>query len=341
MGRLQNKKDYNNFKSNPGNKFQMIKLSFVIPVFNTAAYLEKCINSCLSQNISREEFEIIVIDDGSTDCSLDILKKFSATEENVFVFTQPNQKQGAARNNGLRRARGEYIWFVDSDDWIEKNVLKELLNFAEAIKPDVIRFDATDFYPELNKSQDRPCGHQPNKIYENKEAFLENTFLVCTPFHIFKRTFLLEKKLLFPEGIFYEDSYFMVNVFYELDVFQYWPQNIYFVNKRIDSSTRTSNFESKLDILKVIGKHIHFLNNNNLDPSVRKVFTKNISTNFNSVLLSVAPSPSIFAQAVKILRGIDGLEGIIKESGSLLHYLEFRLMATPKILRPLLESYYH
>ena len=234
----------------------MIKLSFVIPVFNTAAYLEKCISSCLSQDIPRNEFEIILIDDGSTDSSLDILKKFAATEENVFVFSQNNQKQGAARNNGLKRARGEYIWFVDSDDWIENKVLNELLKFAEGLKPDVIRFDATDFYPTLNKNEKRPCGHQANKIYKNKEAFLENTFLVCTPFYIFKRTFLLEKNLLFPEGIFYEDNYFMVNVFYQLNSFQYLAKTIYFVNKRDDSSTRTSNFERKLDILKVIEKHV-------------------------------------------------------------------------------------
>jgi len=93
-----------------------MKLSIIIPLYNTEKYISHCIQSCIELNIDKERYEIIVVNDGSTDNSFEIVKLFEKTHRNITVITQKNQKQGAERNNGLKIAKGENIWFVDSDD---------------------------------------------------------------------------------------------------------------------------------------------------------------------------------------------------------------------------------
>ena len=102
-------------------------LSFIIPVYNTEEYLESCIQSLLEQDISQDEYEIICINDGSSDRSLEILKHFSQNYKNIIVVDQKNFGVCASRNRGLDLAKGEYIWFIDSDDFIKKNILGTLM----------------------------------------------------------------------------------------------------------------------------------------------------------------------------------------------------------------------
>src|SRR5690554_3713943 len=104
----------------------MIKISLIIPVYNVEKYLEKCLNSCMNQDISEEEYEIIIVNDGTKDSSLSIALKFEQKYKNIKVYSQENQGLSAARNKGLSLAKGEYVWFIDSDDWIKENCLKSI-----------------------------------------------------------------------------------------------------------------------------------------------------------------------------------------------------------------------
>ena len=104
-----------------------LKLSIIIPVYNVEKYIEVCIESLYKQNISEDEFEVILINDGSTDNSLSILQRFEIQHTNITVISQRNQGLSVTRNNGIKAAKGEYILFVDSDDLIIKNSLKTLL----------------------------------------------------------------------------------------------------------------------------------------------------------------------------------------------------------------------
>ena len=115
------------------------KLSIIVPIYNVEAYLRKCVDSVLNQDY--EDYEIILVDDGSTDACPQICEEYAANNAHIRVIHQPNAGLSAARNTGSRASRGEYIMFVDSDDYIEPNVLGVLMAQVERDNLDVLRFD--------------------------------------------------------------------------------------------------------------------------------------------------------------------------------------------------------
>lgn len=108
----------------------MIKLSIIIPMFNVAQYLRKCVLSAFNQGLSTNEFEIIMVDDESPDNSLDIAKDMSKTHDNITVISQKNKGLGGARNTGITHAKGEYLLFLDADDYLLPNTFKFLVDMA-------------------------------------------------------------------------------------------------------------------------------------------------------------------------------------------------------------------
>lgn len=117
-----------------------IKLSLVIPMYNVELYIEKCLNSCINQDLSSNEYEIIIVNDGSKDTSLSRAEAIARKHNNIKIISQENGGLSSARNTGLKNAKGEYIWFIDSDDWIEPNVLKNLYQIASHNNLDILRF---------------------------------------------------------------------------------------------------------------------------------------------------------------------------------------------------------
>ncbi len=104
--------------------------SIIIPIYNAAPYLQRCLDSLVNQTV--DDFEILAIDDGSTDDSLNFLNKYAKNDGRIRVFTKGNEGLSGTRNYGMERARGKYIVFVDADDWVETNLLDELLRFSQA-----------------------------------------------------------------------------------------------------------------------------------------------------------------------------------------------------------------
>lgn len=185
------------------------KLSIIVPIFNVEKYLPKCLDSILNQTF--EDFEVICIDDGSTDSSLEILTEHSQEDRRVKIISQKNKGPSVARNNGLKVASGEYICFVDGDDWIEPNTLELVIeNFKDDI--DIVCYGAnivTDGNVDMNKVQNA-------KIYQEIKYFGE----VCLNDHlianmtvniwnkIFRKSIIKQNQILFPEGIIHEDNAF-------------------------------------------------------------------------------------------------------------------------------------
>ncbi len=118
-----------------------MRLSIIIPCYNLEDYVERCITSVLDQDIPSEEYEIILIDDGSKDRTLEILNKYASAHSNIRVISQENKGVSAARNAGIEISRGYYIWFVDGDDWVTPRSLGHLLARAESDDVDILRFD--------------------------------------------------------------------------------------------------------------------------------------------------------------------------------------------------------
>ena len=107
-------------------------------MYKVEAFIEKCLNSCLNQDISKEEYEIVCVNDGSPDKSAEIAEHIAKSNANIRVINRPNGGLSAARNTGIDNAKGEYIFFVDSDDWIADNCLGKITSILKEEKPDGI-----------------------------------------------------------------------------------------------------------------------------------------------------------------------------------------------------------
>lgn len=186
----------------------MISLSIIVPVYNVEQYLKRCIDSLLCQDMPTEEYEIILIDDGSTDNSSIIVDSYERTFGNIRAIHQSNQGLSGARNAGIIASRGLYLQFVDSDDYLEPNVLGGLLNTIRAKDLDVLRFN----YQNVNENyqvfepnkQSRPYTDYSNSVCSGRD-FLENKL----GYACYACQFIIRRDLLsdcfFREGIYYED----------------------------------------------------------------------------------------------------------------------------------------
>ena len=118
---------------------------------NIEQYIGRCLESCVFQNVDSNDYEIICINDGSTDSSATIIEKYATQYENIKVLHTDNKGVSAARNKGIKVAQGEYIWFVDGDDWIRNNCLKSLLEITNRNKVDYLMFAAQKTYEYVNE----------------------------------------------------------------------------------------------------------------------------------------------------------------------------------------------
>lgn len=130
-------------------------LSMIIPVYNTEKYLEECLNSCLSQDLPCTDYEIICVNDGSKDRSLEILCEYQTRHESIIVIDQPNAGVSATRNAGLEIARGNYVWFIDADDFIRENCLKRLQDCVNETDCDRLTFSNLYFFTDKLSDRER------------------------------------------------------------------------------------------------------------------------------------------------------------------------------------------
>ena len=132
-----------------GSSYYMVKISIIVPVYNTEPYLEQCLDSIINQTL--EDIEIICVNDGSTDNSLSILEEYASKDNRIRIINQENKGQGFARNNGLKNVNGEYVLFVDSDDWIELNTCEALYKKVNELDLDMLFFCATSYIADEDK----------------------------------------------------------------------------------------------------------------------------------------------------------------------------------------------
>jgi len=176
-----------------------MKLSIVIPVYNVEGTLDRCIESVLSQGI--DDFEVILVDDGSTDNSLAICKKWQTKNMHILTIHQDNQGLSAARNTGISKATGELITFVDSDDFLEKGTYLAVM--AQAEKHDIVEYPIYSFH---QTSRQRMITFS-DKVYTNPESYWLETKGYCHTYawnKIYKRS--LFDNIRFPEGKIFEDA---------------------------------------------------------------------------------------------------------------------------------------
>lgn len=261
----------------------MLKLSIIIPVFNVEKYIDNCITSCCKQNLPKNEYEIIVINDGSTDNSLNIINNLSQKIPNITIISQKNKGLSAARNQGLSIAKGEYVWFIDSDDWIKHNCLKTICELCLNNKLDVLAINAANA-PTDNSLKRIRINNCNSNIVNGKKYLLESNIQLCAPFYIIKRSLLIEKNLLFFDGILHEDIEYTPRLLYQANRLLFLDKILYYVYQNPNSITRSINPKKSFDLITVCSKLSEFSDKIEVTYKIR--ISDIISTSINNALFN-------------------------------------------------------
>ncbi|MEG1518863.1 MAG: glycosyltransferase [Cetobacterium sp.] len=207
-------------------------LSIIIPVYNVQEYIEECLESALNQNV--ENYEIICVNDGSTDDSLKILQRYSETHKKIKVIDQKNKGLSGARNTGFNSSTGKFIMFLDSDDYLKENSLKELIRKISEENLEILAYNYINYYKVNNqKIEDRKIS--VDKFMTGIEYYKEMSVDKSCPMswlNIYKREFLEKNDLYFLEGIVHEDVEFMVRLLPKVEKMKYMNEAIYYYRRR-------------------------------------------------------------------------------------------------------------
>ncbi len=232
----------------------MPKVSIIVPVYNVEKYLSKCLDSLVNQTL--KDIEIIIVNDGSPDHSQDIIDKYAKRySKKIRAFQKDNGGQASARNLGLTKATGEYILFVDSDDYIELDTCNELYNNAKKLNSDIVLFD---YYIIYSKEHNKLMSviEKVNDVdnINKKEFFLSTPSPVNK---LFRREFLLKHNFRFPEGIIYEDyAEIPTLVLYDPKI-SYVKKPFYFYIQSEESTTRTPKYKQKFEDIFIASDYLY------------------------------------------------------------------------------------
>jgi glycosyltransferase involved in cell wall biosynthesis len=194
-------------------------ISFIIPVYQVEKYIGKCIDSIYRQMIPEDKFEVIVINDGTPDNSMEIARKFASKHSNIKFIEQQNQGLSVARNKGFKAATGEYIWFVDSDDYLMDHSIKEVSDIIQLKNVDIIvtllnRVKEDTGVALVEKYPETLSLNKGDGIMAGKDYLFNKGEQGATQRFIIRRNFLVLHKLEFMPGILHEDAEFGPRLLY-------------------------------------------------------------------------------------------------------------------------------
>lgn len=229
--------------------------SLIIPVFNVEKYLGDCLDSVLDQSF--QDWEAICVNDGSTDGSSSILAEYAAKDARIKVVSQANAGTAVARNTGLKEASGDYVFFLDSDDWLEANalqILSEKLNGE-----DMLCFSGKRYFESTGKYNQADI--LPEKVYQsgmdyyNENALLPRDFaFVCVVLRVYNRSFLIQNGLFFDDDISYEDNLWVPLAVYHAHSIKVISVPLYIYRIREGSKMQDVSLKRKMDMLKVANR---------------------------------------------------------------------------------------
>lgn len=197
---------------------EKVKVSVIIPVYNVEAYIEECVTSVRNQTL--REMEIICVNDGTPDNSMEIVRRMAEKDDRIVILEKENGGLSTARNAGLARARGEYVYFLDSDDYLLPEALKVLYDAAAEQELDNIYFGADTIYesPEIKRKYHRRFEgyyhrkHSYRGVYNGQQLLQElvknGEYRTSACLQMPRREFLLQQEIRFLEGILHEDNLF-------------------------------------------------------------------------------------------------------------------------------------
>lgn len=234
----------------------MKKISIIIPVWGVEKYISKCLDSLVNQTL--KDIEIIVVNDGSTDNSQKIIDKYvKKYSDKVKSYIKENGGQGSARNYGIKVSTGEYIAFVDSDDFVELDMFEKMYNKAKQDKADIVvcgSYNVSEDYS--NKEKD--------VFVTNYDTDLENVIFgkMAVWNKIYKRNIIIDNKITFKEKVWYEDLAFTLKAIINSSKFSFINESLYDYLIRQGSTMNNSNVERNLEILDAFDDVFDYIKQN-------------------------------------------------------------------------------
>ena len=263
-----------------------MKLSIIVPVYNVEKYVEKCLNSLC--NLETEN-EIIIVNDGSTDSSLKIVEEFKKNHdnENIVIISQENKGLSEARNTGLRKAKGEYVSFIDSDDFVDKKLYEMMIKKVIKDKVDYGIGKYSYCYENTDKKQ-----YNDNEIKDITGRFQSNPLKKGKDWlkilkkkdkygpevwdDIYKREFLVKNNLFFKPDRLHEDEIFTLEVFLKAERAKYYAIPFYCYLQRENSIMKTQKVKNFTDIQKNIFDMEKLLSEEKNDKDIQKILIEGI-----------------------------------------------------------------
>ena len=245
-----------------------MRVSFIIPIYNVELFLKKCIESLLSQTYSN--FEIILVDDGSSDNSSVLCDNFALKDSRVKSFHKPYGGLSDARNYGLERAVGDYIVFVDSDDfWLDNCALERLISYLGDKRKQFVCFNAVYFYSDKKYIKKWPpynCAEDFSKNEIMLELQNTGTMPVSACTKIISRKFLIENNLYFVKDQIHEDIPWFINLIEKANDFSFYDDYIYAYRQNVTTSlTRTISQKNLLCAFDIIKSEVKIASTRNFD----------------------------------------------------------------------------
>ncbi len=222
-----------------------VKFSVVIPIYNASAYLRECVDSVLRQTY--DNYEIILVNDGSTDDSFEICKEYAAANRSIHAYTKENEGLSATRNYGLSVCQGDYIVFLDSDDYIESESLQKFNAAIEKTGADIVASYAYHIDTDGGQHKSRPFllnAEFPMSGTEFfKKSLYQNNMRACAPFYITSKKLIDKYNMQFQSGLYHEDELWTPKLLFYAE--KVVDLSFYFYNYRLSNTQSITRDPSK------------------------------------------------------------------------------------------------
>ena len=251
----------------------MVKISVISPIYNVEKYMDRYFNSILNQTL--KDIEIICIDDGSTDKSLEIIKDAAKKDSRIKVIAQENRGPGVARNQGLKIAQGEYIGFLDPDDWVDLNFYEELYNIAKSEDYDLVKGSSETVFSNGKVEKHYINNEIEEELKTEKVPF--KTFQAWWS-AIYKKEILDKFDIWFADSFCCEDVAFFFKYLFITKSFSYTNNVFYHYFKRYGSLTNTTDITRTSKVKAVLISErdmVEFFNQQNMSEEFYKFFINN------------------------------------------------------------------
>lgn len=263
-------------------------VSVIIPVYNVAEFLPRCLDSILAQTL--KNFEVILINDGSTDSSLDILSRYASKYDNFILIDKKNEGVTRARNLGISMAKGEYLSFVDSDDYVSPRFLQSLYSLAKSTCADIACCNYYKHNMETGRKYTYPLS-MPSGIYTKQKALrllINDTRVKYYIWNkLFRRAMIMDNNITFPK-ICFEDTEFCTEAFYHANKIAITRQALYSYCKHKNSTISKMKLHEINDYLLALASTRNFLEKKHSFQTYKKsYFTHSLRIFWSTIFLII------------------------------------------------------